>query len=103
VHDAARPFATPELFARVIARARATGAAIAALPCTDTVKRSEAGATAIRATLDRRELWLAQTPQVFAPQVLLRAYEAAGARASAFTDEASLVEATGHPVELVPG
>lgn len=103
VHDAARPFATPGLFARVIAAARGTGAAIAALPCTDTVKSAGAGATVIRGTLDRRELWLAQTPQVFAPGVLRAAYEAAGPRAASFTDEASLVEATGHPVTLVPG
>jgi 2-C-methyl-D-erythritol 4-phosphate cytidylyltransferase/2-C-methyl-D-erythritol 2,4-cyclodiphosphate synthase len=103
VHDAARPFATPGLFSRVIAAARATGAAIAALPCTDTVKRSEAGAAVIRDTLDRRELWLAQTPQVFTPRLLRDAYRAAGARASSFTDDASLVEATGHAVALVPG
>jgi len=106
VHDAARPFASPDLVARVGQAAAAGGAALAAVPATDTVKRAAAGGgdqPRVAATLDRRELWLAQTPQGFRRDLLLRAYAAAGAGASAATDECALVEALGAPVTLVPG
>ncbi len=101
VHDAARPFASPALFTRVLEAARTHGAALAAIPCTDTVKKAEG--TAVAGTLDRRTLWLAQTPQAFRIPVLRAGYERAGNGASSFTDEASLVEASGGRVELVPG
>jgi 2-C-methyl-D-erythritol 4-phosphate cytidylyltransferase/2-C-methyl-D-erythritol 2,4-cyclodiphosphate synthase len=107
VHDAARPFATASLTARVAEAAAMDGAALAALPVTDTVKRADgphgAGAPRVAETLDRRTLWLAQTPQGFRRDLLLRAYAAAGAGASAATDECALVEALGAPVTLVPG
>ncbi len=107
VHDAARPFATPALVARVAEAAARDGAALAALPVTDTVKRAGRAAPGeparVAATLDRRELWLAQTPQGFRRELLLRAYAAAGAEASAATDECGLVERLGAPVTLVPG
>ncbi|HET8539662.1 MAG TPA: 2-C-methyl-D-erythritol 4-phosphate cytidylyltransferase [Anaeromyxobacter sp.] len=107
VHDAARPFATPDLAARVAEAAARDGAALAALPVTDTVKRAAAGADGaarrVAETLDRRALWLAQTPQGFRRDLLLRAYAAAAAAASAATDECALVEAIGAPVTLVPG
>jgi 2-C-methyl-D-erythritol 4-phosphate cytidylyltransferase/2-C-methyl-D-erythritol 2,4-cyclodiphosphate synthase len=54
-------------------------------------------------TLDRRTLWLAQTPQGFRADLLLGAYAAAGAAASEATDECGLVERLGAPVTLVPG
>lgn len=102
VHDAARPFASAALFERVVEAARDKGAAIAALPCTDTVKQSDDGVAAAR-TLDRSKLWLAQTPQVFRIDWLRAAYEAQGPAASQATDEAALLEAAGHEVQLVPG
>src|SRR5690606_1789701 len=101
IHDAARPFASPGLFGRVLAAAREHGAALAAIPATDTVKQAEG--TAVARTLDRRTLWLAQTPQAFRIGILRAAYEKAGASISTFTDEASLVEAAGQRVELVQG
>ncbi len=104
VHDAARPFASTALAASVAEAAARDGAALAALPATDTVKR--AGDTApprVQATLDRRALWLAQTPQGFRRDLLLSAYAAAGAEASAATDECALIERLGAPVTLVPG
>jgi len=108
VHDAARPFASGDLVARVAAAAARDGAALAATPVTDTVKRSAAphapgGEGRVSATLDRGVLWLAQTPQGFRRELLLRAYAAAGAEASAATDECALVERLGAPVTLVPG
>ncbi|WP_242339426.1 2-C-methyl-D-erythritol 4-phosphate cytidylyltransferase [Anaeromyxobacter sp. SG66] len=108
VHDAARPFATAELATRVAEAAARDGAALAALPVTDTVKRAAARADAaaparVEATLDRRALWLAQTPQGFRRALLLEAFERAGAAAAEATDECALVEAMGATVTLVPG
>lgn len=105
VHDAARPFASADLAARVVAAAARDGAALAAVPVTDTVKQAQAGSVPPRvaATLDRRALWLAQTPQGFRRELLLRAYRLAGADAALATDECALVERMGAPVTLVPG
>ena len=100
VHDAARPFASPALARAVAEAAAATGAALAALPATDTVKRGEEGRVA--ATLDRSRIWLAQTPQGFRAPLLRRAFESAADPAAA-TDECQLVEQMGEPVALVRG
>jgi 2-C-methyl-D-erythritol 4-phosphate cytidylyltransferase/2-C-methyl-D-erythritol 2,4-cyclodiphosphate synthase len=97
VHDAARPFASGELIARTIAAAVESGAAVAALAARDTVK--EVVETFVRATLDRRRIYLAQTPQAFRRQVLRDAL----AVASDATDEASLAAHAGHPVRIVEG
>jgi len=102
VHDAARPFATPALARAVAEAAAARGAALAALAATDTVKRAK-GDRLVEETLDRRSVWLAQTPQGFRTSILRRAFEAAGASASEATDECQLVERLGEPVVLVPG
>jgi 2-C-methyl-D-erythritol 4-phosphate cytidylyltransferase/2-C-methyl-D-erythritol 2,4-cyclodiphosphate synthase len=103
IHDAARPFAPAELVRRVAEVAARDGAALAAQPATDTVKRAEVGGAEPRvaATIDRREVWLAQTPQGYRRDLLLRAYAAAGADASGATDESALVERLGAPVTLV--
>jgi 2-C-methyl-D-erythritol 4-phosphate cytidylyltransferase/2-C-methyl-D-erythritol 2,4-cyclodiphosphate synthase len=103
VHDAARPFATPALATRVAAAAARDGAALAALPVTDTVKRQAEGGPAVAETLDRSQLWLAQTPQGFRREVLLEAYRHAGAAAATATDECLLVEEMGGTVTLVSG
>jgi len=101
VHDAARPFATPELVRAVALAAARGGAALAAVPVADTVKRGEGERVA--QTLDRRSLWLAQTPQGFRASLLRRAFQAAGAAAAEATDECLLVERLGENVTLVPG
>ena len=108
MHDAARPFATPELARAVALAAARHGAALAALTATDTVKKATApsgGAelSRVESTLDRRTVWLAQTPQGFRADVLWRAFDAAGAAAAEATDECALVERLGSPVMLVPG
>lgn len=100
VHDAARPLATAEGIARVIAAVEGADGAIAAAPLADTVKREDAGA--IAATVDRAGLWLAQTPQAFRHAVLAEAFAAADAAAlDAATDCAWLVERAGGRVRLV--
>lgn len=101
VHDAARPLIKPSLIDICAGRARQTGAAILATPMSDTVKRVENGV--ITGTVDRSVLWAAQTPQGFGRQRLLELCERALAGGIEFTDEASLAEALGWPVEIVPG
>lgn len=100
VHDAARPFATPELFAQALAKARATNAcAIAAAPMRDTVKRLENGV--VTATVQRTHLWTAQTPQACSRDLLIAAFAAAHENAYVATDEAMLCEHFGIPVSVV--
>lgn len=100
VHDGARPLVTPDLITRGVALARECGAALCAVPSRDTVKQAAGDPPVVRATLDRATAWLAQTPQAFSRDLLLRAHEAATAAA---TDDAALIEATGHEVRLFEG
>lgn len=103
VHDAARPLVKPSLVISVWEAAQEIGtAAIAALPCSDTVKRSLDGVL-IAETLDREQIWLAQTPQVFAAELLKEAHAQAIKTGCNATDDAMLVEQLGIPIRLVPG
>jgi len=99
IHDAARPFATPELVARVLEAAAVTGAAVPAVAVPDTIKREESGE--VVATLDRSVLRLVQTPQGFRREVIGEAYGALGDRD--VTDDAGVVELSGAPVAIVEG
>jgi 2-C-methyl-D-erythritol 4-phosphate cytidylyltransferase len=101
IHDAARPCVSTEMIDRVFAEAAKTGAAILASPLRGTIKRAS-GANVIDETIPRENLWEAQTPQVFKPSVILDAYNKRGDLGQEPTDDAQLVEATGHPVALVP-
>ena len=96
IHDAARPFVTAEEIEAVLSAAERTGAAIAAVPVVDTVKRASAGL--IVETVDRNGLFGAATPQAFRVEVLRRAMAAGGEA----TDEAALCERLGIPVAVVP-
>jgi 2-C-methyl-D-erythritol 4-phosphate cytidylyltransferase len=100
VHDAARPCVAPEMIDRVFAEAAKTGAAILAAPLRGTIKRVS-GSMVIDETLSREGLWEAQTPQVFRKSVLVEAYARRAEFAGAITDDAQLIEATGHPVSVV--
>jgi 2-C-methyl-D-erythritol 4-phosphate cytidylyltransferase len=104
IHDAARPLLTPglaeALIAALVADPEASGA-IAAAPITDTVKRAGAG-LAVEATLDRTELWGAQTPQVFWAKALRGALAVDDVDRDAATDEAMLVEQAGGKVLIHP-
>jgi 2-C-methyl-D-erythritol 4-phosphate cytidylyltransferase len=98
VHDAARPFASPALFARVIAAVRdGADAAVPALPIPDTVKRVRDGV--VVETVPRADLVGVQTPQAFRRDALERAHAGAGVD----TDDAALVEAEGGKVVIVDG
>jgi 2-C-methyl-D-erythritol 4-phosphate cytidylyltransferase / 2-C-methyl-D-erythritol 2,4-cyclodiphosphate synthase len=104
VHDAARPFASAGLVSKTLAAAAETGAALAALPARDTVKRSLDDVTepVVAETLPRDSIFLAQTPQAFLRHVLRDAL-ALGEAAADATDEAALAERAGHTVRLVEG
>ena len=102
VHDAVRPCLTDSLITSVFTRAEQTGAAMLAVPVTDTVKQASAQKT-IEATLPRQGLWLAQTPQVFRRDWLLSAYADRARLGKAITDDAQIIEAAGHAVHLVEG
>ncbi len=99
VHDAARPFASEELVARVVAAAASTGAAVPAVAVPDTVKRVEGDV--VVDTLDRSALRLIQTPQGFRREVLVAAYEAL--EDLDVTDDARAVELAGGKVAVVQG
>lgn len=99
VHDGARPLVIGELVRRGLVAARETGAAAAAVPVTDTVKRTGED-NIVRETLDRDGLWAVQTPQVFRYDIISRAYQQA---AGDVTDDAALVEANGGRVKLYTG
>lgn len=96
VHDSARALVTPAIVNRVVGAAVEHGAAIAAMPLDDSLKR--ATLDVITDTIPRAGLWRAQTPQVFRVDWLRTAHAESHGLA---TDDAALVEAQGHPVRLV--
>jgi len=102
VHDAARPLLTVELATatiRALTEDESIDAAIAAVPMTDTVKRVTDGF--VRETLDRRELWAVQTPQVFRRVALERALDVPEEVLAQATDDAWLIERAGGRVGVV--
>lgn len=100
IHDAARPFVSPGVVDDAIATAARHGAAIVAIPATDTVKRVHPDGW-IESTPPRQHIWLAQTPQAFRAD-LIRSAHAAASPGDA-TDDAMLVERLGVRVYVVRG
>ena len=99
IHDGARPLVTVDLIHRGLEAARETGAAVAGVPVTDTIKvASDAGV--ILKTPPRQNLWAVQTPQVFRFDIITKAYQQAKAEV---TDDATLVERLGYKVKLYMG
>jgi 2-C-methyl-D-erythritol 4-phosphate cytidylyltransferase len=105
VHDAVRPFVDAEIIGNVIQAAAQHGAAIAGLPAVDTVKQVDrtADGAIVVSTIPRVRVVMAQTPQGFRYAVLKKAFDDAQADGFQGTDEASLVERTGHEVAVVMG
>jgi len=105
VHDAVRPFVTPEIIGEVITAAQKHGAAIAGWPAVDTVKQVDRTATGalITATIPRETIVMAQTPQGFRYSILKKAFDDAASDGFLGTDEASLIERAGQPVAVVMG
>jgi 2-C-methyl-D-erythritol 4-phosphate cytidylyltransferase len=104
VHDAARALTPPGVVVRVVEALRAGhSAVIPALPLSDTIKAVDANGVVL-GTPERTGLRAVQTPQGFATELLLRAYQrAADVTAADFTDDASLVEHIGAQVQVVDG
>jgi len=94
VHDGARPFLTASLLHDVVAKARESGGAIAAVPVKDTIKQATEAGTVLK-TIPRDRVWAAQTPQAFHYDLLFAAHESAEEAGFAATDDAELVERTG--------
>jgi len=101
IHDGVRPFISGSLIRLMIREAAAHGAATAGVPVKETVKRVDPEGSVLE-TLDRRALWLTQTPQAFRRSVILEAHRTAFRDRFYGTDDASLVERMGHPVRMVP-
>jgi 2-C-methyl-D-erythritol 4-phosphate cytidylyltransferase len=101
VHDAARPCVTAADLERLRDEASDEHGGLLAVPVTDTLKRAE-GAT-VAATVSRRDLWRAQTPQLFRLDLLTQALQACAARGVEVTDESAAMEAAGYRPKLVRG
>jgi 2-C-methyl-D-erythritol 4-phosphate cytidylyltransferase len=102
IQDGARPCTGEILITATIDAARATGAAVAAQPVSDTIKESGDGKTISR-TLDRARLWSVQTPQTFRVEVIRRALAEVLKRGLVLTDDTAACELIGQPVQLVAG
>ena len=99
IHDGARPLVTSTLIERGLRAARETGAAVAAVPVTDTIKLAKSDRI-VHQTPPRQNLWAVQTPQVFRYGLIAEAYRKAKEEV---TDDASLVERLGYKVKLYMG
>ncbi|MDE2292024.1 MAG: 2-C-methyl-D-erythritol 4-phosphate cytidylyltransferase [Elusimicrobia bacterium] len=99
VHDGARPLVTPAVIRATVEEALRSGAAVAAVPAKDTLKRAGAGRV-VAETPDRASYWQAQTPQTYRRAFLAEALTRFAGEAGA-TDESQLVERCGHEVRLV--
>ena len=99
VHDGARPFVTPDMVSRGLVEAAETGAAVAGVPVSDTIKSVD-GNRLVTETLRRDGLWAVQTPQVFRRRLLAEAHRSL---AGDFTDDASMVERMGVGVRVFQG
>jgi len=102
IHDAARPFVSDAMIDRVIAEARCGRGAVAALPVIDTLKEVDESGRIVR-TVERANLWRAQTPQAFPRDLIEQAHATARAEHVTATDDAALFERLGLPVVVVRG
>jgi 2-C-methyl-D-erythritol 4-phosphate cytidylyltransferase len=101
VHDAARPLIVPREIERVFRAAQRQGAAVLASPVTDTLKLADANQL-VCGSIERENVFAMQTPQIFARQLLLDAYERVRRELLTITDEVSAVQLLGAKVEIVP-
>ncbi|HEY5005044.1 MAG TPA: 2-C-methyl-D-erythritol 4-phosphate cytidylyltransferase, partial [Ktedonobacteraceae bacterium] len=100
IHDGARPFITEELLETGLQAALEHQAVVAAVPVKDTIKQVQNGL--INATLDRSQLWMIQTPQIFSFPLIRQAHASPLAQEDV-TDDATLLERMGQHVAVFPG
>jgi 2-C-methyl-D-erythritol 4-phosphate cytidylyltransferase len=101
IHDAVRPLISNQILENAVNKGKETGAAIVAVRAQDTVKRINENK--IESTLNRNMIWLAQTPQVFQKEIIIKAYQKAEADQHVATDDSALVERMGFTVHVVEG
>ena len=99
IHDGARPLVTVDLIDRGLEAAKETGAAVAAVPVTDTIKTAGDNKI-VRQTPPRQNLWAVQTPQIFGIKIITESYSRVSGNV---TDDASLVEQLGYRVKIYMG
>ena len=102
IHDGVRPFTTGKIITACIQAAKVAGACIVGIPVHDTLKRVD-DTGHIDRTVDRQNLWLAQTPQAFRYHLIKKAHETAMTGQYDATDDAALMESMGTKVRMVPG
>jgi 2-C-methyl-D-erythritol 4-phosphate cytidylyltransferase len=102
IHDGARPFVPPDLIERALSETQRWKAVAAALPAGETIKEVSLEREVLR-TVDRRSLWIVQTPQAFEYNGIVGAHEKARAERFGGTDDASLMERLGIPVRVIEG
>ncbi len=100
VHDGVRPFVNPKKLVELIEMLKTEEAVVLASPATDTVKRTASNTVA--ETLDRRQIFLAETPQGFRKETLIEAHLEAQKKGFTFSDDSALVEALGRRVAICP-
>ena len=101
IHDAARPFITKTLIEKCISACETSDGAIIALQPNDTIKFSKNNI--VEKTIDRSNIWMAQTPQAFNKHTILEAYSFSNFDDLIVTDESSLMEKLGYKIMIVPG
>ena len=101
IHDAARPFITTTLIEKCISACETSDGAIIAMQPHDTIKFSKDNI--VEKTIDRSNIWMAQTPQAFNKHKLLEAYSSSDFDDLIVTDESSLMEKLGYKIMIVPG
>ncbi len=102
IHDGVRPFVPQGLIQQALSETFQWKAVVAALPANETIKEASEGKEVLR-TVERRHLWMIQTPQCFEFPLILRAHEEARQAGFGGTDDAALVERLGIPVRILPG
>ncbi len=102
IHDGARPLIPQQVLDRLLASRKGCDGVIAALPVADTLKRADGNGFIVK-TVDRAQLWQAQTPQIFRYGDILKAHEKAQEDGYLGTDDASLMERINSRVRLVQG
>jgi 2-C-methyl-D-erythritol 4-phosphate cytidylyltransferase len=103
IHDGARPFITKDIIYKCFEKAKETGASIVGVPVKDTVKVCDINSQRVQDTPNRDTLWIIQTPQIFAFDLLKDAYEYAYANSLQVTDDSMIVEAFGKEVYVTQG
>jgi 2-C-methyl-D-erythritol 4-phosphate cytidylyltransferase len=102
IHDGVRPFIQPKDIKICIFGSKKYGACILGTPASDTLKRVDK-TDVVETTLPRENIWLAQTPQAFQYDLILKAHETARRDGYVGTDDASLVERLGKDVKIING